>query len=375
VTPSSILSIKKNERIIVTGHLPSVARIAMILSLLSGATAHPEAAPAQSADWTEATRAGVLARAEQALANYFYTNRVGLLRSAIEQHRSELLGIDDQKKFADALTGILQEAAHDKHIIVWFAQASDENQSRKPTPAELAADKRFFQYVAYGYDASARLPGNIGYIRLGGFADMPAAASAIDAAMRLLSQTSALIIDLRGNGGGDSDTVDYFLGYFFAKPTEVTGAIQRKQGKDVVVHDFTPGKLGAPRYVNKPLYVLIDRTTISGGEMFAYDIKTLRRGLIIGQASAGAASGLGSRPYFLSDHLSISVPDAVTYNPYTRTNWEGVGVLPDVNVDAKDAPVAAYERALAGVSGSYDPLGEIAQAQKDPAAALKSVLP
>ncbi len=350
-----------------------VAVISSVLLLVAGYVNAARAA--QTTGWDPATRERVLSRAEQALGNYFYADRVAVLRAAIEQHGSELIAMDDQQKFADALTRILQAAGHDKHIIVWFSQAPDQNQSRKPTAAEVAENQRFFQYVAYGYDASARLPGNIGYLRLGGFADMPAAKATIDAAMRLLSQTRSLIVDLRANGGGDSDTVDYLLGYFFAKLTEVTGAIQRIHGKDVVVHDFTPGAVGAPRYVGKPAYVLIDHDTISGGEMFAYDIKTLHRGTIIGRASAGAAMGLGSKPYFLSEHLSISVPDAVTRNPYTGTNWKGVGVLPDVTIDPKDALVAAYGRALAALSGSYDPLGEIARAHKDPAAALQGFLP
>ena len=357
-------------------HQPSLADLALTVGLLFGVIAQTSVArAAQSSDWTQATRALVLARAERALGNYVYGNRITLLRGAIETHRPELLGIDDEKKFADALTGILQQAGKDKHIIVWFSEAPDENQSRKPTPAELARQQRFFKYVAYGYNASARLPGNIGYIALGGFADMPGAKGTIDAAMELVSQTSSLIVDLRGNGGGDSDTVDYLLAFFFPKPTEVTGAVQRIQGKDVAVHNFTSAAVGAPRYVGKPIYVLIDHSTISGGEMFAYDIKALHRGLVIGQVSAGAASGLGSRPYFLSEHLSISVPDAVTRNPYTGTNWEGVGVVPDVNIDGKDPLTAAYARALASVDASYDPLGEIAQAQKDPAAALKAFLP
>jgi hypothetical protein len=360
----------------VVRHLRSVACLVLTLSLLSALTAYTNAShPVQNSDWTQATRALVLVRTEQVLGNYFYADRVGLLRSSIEQHRSELLGMDDQKRFADTLTSILQAAGRDKHIIVWFSERSDENRSRKPTSAEIVQQEKFFRYVGYGYDASARLPANIGYLRLGGFADMPGAKGAIDAAMLLVSQTNSLIVDLRGNGGGDSDTVDYLLGYFFPKPTEVTGAIQRKQGKDVLVHDFTPATVGVARYIRKPIYVLIDHDTISGGEMFAYDISTLHRGTIIGQTSAGAAMGLGSRPYFLSDHLSISVPDAVTRNPYTGTNWEGAGVIPDVKTDPKDALLAAYSRALKSVSASYDPLGEIAQAQKDPGAALKAFLP
>src|SRR5580704_13897522 len=265
---------------IVNQHRPYLACLPLIVGLLFGVIAQtgvPQAA--QSSNWTQATRALVLARAERALGNYFYGSRVTLLRGAIETHRRELLAIDDEKTFADALTGILQQTGKDKHIIVWFSEAADENQSRKPTPAEIARQQRFFEYVAYGYSASARLPGNIGYIALGGFADMPAAKATIDAAMELVSQTSSLIVDLRGNGGGDSDTVDYLLAYFFTKPTEVTGAVQRIQGKDVAIPDFTPATVGAPRYVSKPIYVLIDHDTISGGEMFAYDIRTLHRGL------------------------------------------------------------------------------------------------
>ncbi len=359
-----------------TRHFAAIVRLAVAVTALQAVALPANAASGpQSSGWSQRARAIVLSRAELALGNYIYANRVASLRDAIETHRSELLAIADQKTFAETLTAILQKASGDKHIIVWFSEAPDENQTPEPTAAELARQSRFFRYAAYGYGASARLPGNVGYIKLGGFADMPAAAGAIDAAMRLVTNTTALIVDLRGNGGGDSDTVDYFLAYFFSKPTEVTGAIQEKHGKAELVRDFTLAKVGAPRYVSKPVYVLIDRATISGGEMFAYDMKALHRGLVIGQTSAGAANGLGSPPYFLNDHLRISVPDAITRNPYTGTNWEGVGVIPDAATDPDDALTAAYTRALAAVSGSYDPFGEIPEAQKDPAAALKAFLP
>jgi retinol-binding protein 3 len=331
------------------------------------------ATPAGSA-WTT-TRAEVLARAERALENYYYTDRIAALRAAIEANRRVLMQIDNPKQFADALTTDLQKAAGDKHIIVWYSQAADENQSRKPTATGIAEANRFFQYVDYGYNGSLRLNGNIGYLGLGGFANMPKVKTTFDAAMTLVSHTEALIIDLRGNGGGDSDAVDYLLGYFFSKPTEVTGAIQKERGKSIVHHDFTPAKVGGPRYLNKPVYVLIDHKTISGGEMFAYDMKVLRRALIVGEGSAGAANGLGSRPYFLSDHLSISIPDAVTRNPYTGANWEGVGVTPDVETEAHTALLTAYQRAVFAVKEPYDPLGELSQARKDPASALSASLP
>lgn len=181
-------------------------RLTLAISVIFGVMANAAAATSQSSSRPKDQRELVLARTEAILGNYFFDNKAQALRNAIEAHKAELLSIDDQKKFAAALTAVLQAASQDKHIIVWFSSTADENQGRKPSPPEVAVNQRFFQYVAYGYDASARLPGNIGYLRLGGFADMPAAKATIDSAMMLVSQTNALIIDLRGNGGGDSDT-------------------------------------------------------------------------------------------------------------------------------------------------------------------------
>jgi len=50
-------------------------------------------------------------------------------------------------------------------------------------------------------------------------------------------------------------------------------------------------------------------------------------------------------------------------------------VIPDVKINPKDALLASYSRALKSASDSYDPLGDVAQAQKNPAAALKAFLP
>lgn len=343
---------------------------------LTLATASAPAATATTAsDWTTTVRAEALHRAEQALGNYLYGDKIAALRSVIEQNRQILMQIGDQKKFAEVLTAELQTFSHDKHIIVSYTETPDRNVSGRRTAAEVAALNRFFQYVDYGYNGSARLKGNIGYIALGGFADLPKAKRTIDAMMSLVNKTQVLIVDLRGNGGGDSDTVNYLLGYFFTKPVQLTTALQSVGGKLVIHRNFTPSRLGGPRYAPKPVFVLVDRGTISGGEAFAYDIQSLHRATVVGEVTAGAANGLGAPPVYLSDHLRISVPDTILRNPYTGTNWEGTGVRPDVATDGKAALQTAYERALGTIKDAYDPLGELQDARKDPVAALRSSLP
>lgn len=347
---------------------------ATLLVLSSAASAVAQVpSPQPGASWTLSQRQEAIMRAELALGNYFYPNRVGELRATIESNRQSLLEIADQRTFAKALTSELQSASGDKHLIVWYSDTAHA-QTRSQS-SNAAADKRFFQHIDYGFNCAGRLTGNIGYLNLGGFANMPQAKPTLDAAMTLVSPTDALIIDLRGNGGGDSDTVVYLLGYFFAGPTEVTGAVVREHGRFRTDRDFTPAALGGPRYLGKPVYVLIDHQTISGGEMFAYDMKTLHRAIVFGNASAGAAMGLGSPPFYLTEHLSISVPDAETRNPYTGTNWDGTGVIPDVPTAAKETLLTAYKRALQADNDRYDPMSELPQALQDPAAALRASFP
>lgn len=270
------------------------------------------------------------------------------------------------------LTSELQKTSGDKHIIVWYSD-SPNSQSGSATRNVKTELIKFFRHIGYGVNSVIRLTGNIGYLNLGGFANMPEAKSTLDAAMTLLSPTDALVIDLRGNAGGDSDTVAYLLGYFFEHPTEVTGAVVREHGALHTDRDFTAAIVGGPKYLGKPLYILLDHQTISAGEMFAYDLKTLHRALVLGERSAGAAMGLGAPPFYLTDHLTISVPNARTRNPYTGTNWEGTGVVPDIS--SKNALLTAYERALQAANDKYDPMNELTGALKDPASALRASFP
>ncbi len=325
-------------------------------------------------DWSLATREAALTRAEAAMSSYYFSDKVAMLRATIEKHRAALLRINDPKTFASDLTSELQAASGDEHIIVWYSPTTDDNTSTQQTKAEAAEQARFFNYVANGYNGSARLQGNIGYLAFGGFADLKYAKKTIDAAMGLLSDTNALIIDLRQNGGGDSDTVNYLLSYFFPGHVELITAIQKTPTRTVVHHNYTAVSVGGARYLDEPVYILIGPKTISGGEEFAYDMKVHKHATVVGARSAGAANGLGSAAQFLTANLRISIPDTILRSPITGTNWEG-GVIPNIRTVAKDTLLQAYTDALAAVPTAYDPLGELGDARKDPAKALRDSLP
>lgn len=92
------------------------------------------------------------------------------------------------------------------------------------------------------------------------------------------------------------------------------------------------------------LYVLTSSKTFSAAEEFAYDLKHLKRATIIGEVTGGGAHPGGR--ITVSKKINVWTPTAKAINPITNTNWEGVGVSPDIPVDKENALKVAHKQAL-----------------------------
>jgi len=185
----------------------------LTLAVLACTAPSPAQTTAQAgAAFTLPQRQEALVRAETALGSYFHTDRIAALRAVINANRQTLLQIADQRVFAATLTSELQDASHDRHIIVWYSDAPDANRSVQITSHESESDRKFFLHIDYGFNAAVRLLGNIGYLSLGGFANMPEAKASLDAAMTLMAPTDALIIDLRRDASMQSISDDEMSG-------------------------------------------------------------------------------------------------------------------------------------------------------------------
>ena len=111
---------------------------------------------------------------------------------------------------------------------------------------------------------------------------------------------------------------------------------------------YTSRDLPGKRYGDrKPVYVLTSATTPSAAEEFAYDLQALNRATIVGEVTWGGANPTQGFP--LDENFVAAIPAARAINPITGTNWEGVGVRPDVPVPAADALKTAQVAALKGV--------------------------
>lgn len=116
--------------------------------------------------------------------------------------------------------------------------------------------------------------------------------------------------------------------------------------KDEYTESWTSGETpdGGRYGQDKPIYLLTSSHTFSAAEEFAYNLKNLKRATIVGQTTGG-----GAHPVYrhrINDRFALMVPFSRAISPITKTNWEGVGVIPHINVPASDALLTAQKLAL-----------------------------
>jgi hypothetical protein len=160
--------------------------------------------------------------------------------------------------------------------------------------------------------------------------------------MAVLAKSDAIIIDLRNTGGGSPDMIQLISTYFFAEPT-LLNTMYWREG-DRTDQFWTLPHVPGRRMPDTPLYVLTSERTFSGAEEFAYNMQNLKRATLIGETTGGGAHPGGSMP--VNDLFGMFVPTGRAINPISKTNWEGVGVKPDVSAPADDALTLAHVKAI-----------------------------
>jgi hypothetical protein len=224
---------------------------------------------------------------------------------------------------------------HDKHLSVFSMQEPRPPRGDGP-PAEMpAADA--------GVTRADILAGGVGYIEVIGFPPISFSKRAVDKAMTSLSGSRALIIDVRRNGGGDPGAVSYLVSFLVSPGRAINDIVSRVAKTTETTRESYRSVCTPVSFFDIPVYVLTSKTTFSGGEEFAYDIQALKRGTVIGETTGGGANPVG--PIDIGHGVIAMIPSGRAENPVTKTNWEGVGVRPDVSVNAENALSAALAKA------------------------------
>jgi retinol-binding protein 3 len=255
-------------------------------------------------------------------------------------------GIKDPNDLADRLQQDLQKAHHDGHFRLMYAPGLVRDLGDTTHMAERHRVGDSMQLINmrrrnFGFTKAEILPANIGYVKFNGFVGyLNEARPTISGAFRFLANTQAIIIDLRDNGGGSPAMVSQIESYFFPVKTHMNDIIDRENGTQVFWTD--PAKADSV-LLQQPVYILTSHHTFSGAEDFSYGMQTVHRAVIVGDTTGGGAHPVGPVPVALG--FVANIPFARALNPYTHTDWEGTGVIPDIPIPSADALEAA-EKAI-----------------------------
>ena len=188
----------------------------------------------------------------------------------------------------------------------------------------------------------------------------------VDAMMGKVRGRKALILDLRGNGGGYVRTLLRLVGHFIDHDVKVADVKGRKEMKPQIA------KTRGDNIFKGQLVVLVDSESGSASELFARVMQLEKRGTVIGDRSAGAV--MMSRHYGHDRGMDIKIffGSSVTNADLIMADGkslENVGVTPDEiilpkgeDLAAKRDPVLARAAELVGVkldaekAGSFFPI-------------------
>ncbi|OLE53959.1 MAG: hypothetical protein AUG51_10905 [Acidobacteria bacterium 13_1_20CM_3_53_8] len=176
----------------------------------------------------------------------------------------------------------------------------------------------------------------------------------VDNFMNKVRKHKALILDLRGNGGGAEETLLRLLGNFFDHDIKIGDVKRRRDTKPLVA------KTRGSDIFKGQIVVLIDSQSGSASELFARVIQLEHRGTVIGDHSAGAvmqsrqySHQVGGMEVVAFYGVSITEADLIMTD---GKSLENVGVTPDelllptpADLAAQRDPVLAHAAELVGV--------------------------
>lgn len=173
----------------------------------------------------------------------------------------------------------------------------------------------------------------------------------------------SLILDLRGNGGGDEETLLRLLGSLFDHDVKIGEIRRRKETKTLTA------KSRGDRAFNGKLVVLIDSRSASASEVLARLVQLEKRGLVIGDLSAGAVMRAKIYPHQVGADIVVPYAAVITDADLIMTDGkslERIGVTPDelllptaADLAAKRDPVLSRAAALAGVKIEPEKAGSL----------------
>ena len=288
----------------------------------------------------------------------FYINKklIPNIRKVIDKKfiKGIYKNVTNPNEFASKLTEDLTKVTNDLHFYIAYEPEwiKDKINSEKESEKDKLREKEIAEAKKenFGFKELKILEGNIGYLDFRTFHDPAYASETATSVMQFFSNTDALIIDLRNNNGGVLEMAQFISSFLFSQkesPLYKYYYYEKpniKTEREMWLLPSVPGK----RLNKIDIYILTSGATFSSAEWMSYSLQNLKRVTIIGEQTAGGAHPVDRK--ILAQGLTINIPFGEVKDPFTNTDFEGVGVTPDIKISANKALEKAHYLALENLS-------------------------
>jgi predicted negative regulator of RcsB-dependent stress response len=268
--------------------------------------------------------------------------------------------ITHREAFAKRLEKELQAISKDKHVRVRSSppkkpeQKEPEQKPKEDPLRDRHRRKMKLKEDNYSFKSVKMLDGNVGYLDFRKFWEPELAGKTLAGAMAFLANADAIILDMRANTGGFPPMVLMASSYFFDKPVLLNTLYWRSNNH--TQEYWTWDKVDGKKMPEAPLFILTSGKTFSGAEGFCYGLQVQKRATLVGEVTGGGANF--GRTFPITEYFRMFIPTGRPINPITKTNWEGTGVKPGIEIEAEKALDKAHELAKKAAA-------EFRQKQKD----------
>lgn len=270
--------------------------------------------------------------------HYIDTSAIAPLTQMVRENyqRGVYSKISDANALAARLTIDIQRASKDAHFrVLYYPEMLNEITGNiDDVPAMVQKKLNSDRSKNFGFSKAEILPGNIGYLSISQFVRLnPFSKEAANTAFSYLKNTSAIVIDLRYGSGGSPEMMSFIAGKFFNQPIKLAEIFIRSEH---VTLTCTAQPDSISKYFNsKPLIILVSYRTFSAAEALAYTLQHQGRAILIGETTRGGAHIVNYQP--LSSGFVCDIPLGTFISSATGTNWERIGVQPDVTCNHENA--------------------------------------
>jgi hypothetical protein len=322
-----------------------LSSLLIIIVLIQGLTAQEKNLPQLDIK----TKKVVIDSLCKAITKYYVFTDKAVSMIDLLMRKNQIKGynsITNPNDFANILEQDLRSVYDDKHLTVRYDPELEKRiinyvltKTIESTDFVKELNQNFF------FKKVEVLPSNIGLIEFTNFSDTShSARETVRAAMKFVSHTDAVIIDLRHNFGGNGIMASEIGSYFFDYKTFTGRSFNQVENlwKDIWIEnkpEITNGLV-----MNMPIYILTSNRTYSAAEGLAYNLQQMKQAVVIGDTTRGGAHL--TRSFSLGNGFVGFIPFTRLENSKTKTDWERTGVIPDIAVDESNSLITAERTIL-----------------------------